>query len=60
MKNTIALISIILAMITILMLAGYVGISKSLCYRLDQYSAAQQAAMGLDRETCAQRWLGRF
>lgn len=47
-------------MITILMLAGYVGISKSLCYRLDQYSAAQQAAMGLDRETCAQRWLGRF
>lgn len=60
MKNTITLMAWVAAMVAVLMLAGYVGISKSLCYRLDQYSAAQQAAMGLDRETCAQGWLRSF
>ena len=60
MKTTIALMAWIMGMIIVLMFAGYVGISKDLCSRIGQYSAAQQAAMGLDRATCGKGWLGRL
>lgn len=41
-------------------LVAYIGITKSLCSRIDSFTAQDQAAMKLDAGECAKPWYAKL
>lgn len=42
--------------VVIMLLAGYAGMSRELCRKIDTYSLTEQEAMGLNSKVCKEVW----